>query len=83
MLFQHIKTDAKLTYPFKYDCITGSFLYPDLETNLRKNAASGNGKARASGFAIPVLGRLPQIFLDTYLLKCQIQLTLRLLDIGT
>jgi hypothetical protein len=83
VLFQHIKTDAKLTYPFKYDCITGSFLYPDLEANLRKNAASGNGKARATGFAIPVLGRLPKIFIDTYLLKCKLQLTLRLLDVGT
>jgi len=80
ILFKHIKAETKLNYPFKFDCLTGEFLYPQLEYSLRKNVASGNGKARASGFAIPVLGRLPQIFLDTYLLKCQIQLTLRLLD---
>ena len=25
ILFQQIKTDTKITYPFKYDCITGKF----------------------------------------------------------
>jgi hypothetical protein len=82
-LFQQIKTETKIAYPFKYDCITGKFLYPDLEKQLRKNAACGNGKARATGFAIPVLGRFPKIFLDTYILKCKLQMTLRLLDTGT
>jgi hypothetical protein len=43
----------------------------------------GNGKARATGFAIPVLGRLPKIFVDAYILKCKLQMTLRLLDIRT
>ncbi len=83
ILFKHIKAETKLNYPFKFDCLTGEFLYPQLEYSLRKNVASGNGKARASGFAIPIIGRLPPIFLNTYLLKCQIQLTVRLLDIGT
>ena len=82
-LFRHIRTETKLTYPFKYDCVTGDYLYSELEDNLRKNAAQGNGKARATGFAIPVLGRLPKIFLDVYLRKCRIQMALRLLDVGT
>jgi hypothetical protein len=43
----------------------------------------GNGKARATGFGIPVLGRLPKVFVDTYILKCKMQMALRLLDIGT
>jgi hypothetical protein len=54
-----------------------------LEANLRKNILQGNGKARATGFAIPVLGRLPKIFTDTYLLKCKLQLALRIIDLGT
>ena len=58
-------------------------MYPDLEKNLRKNILQGNGKARATGFAIPVLGRLPQIFINTYFLKCKLQMALRLLDLGT
>jgi hypothetical protein len=58
-------------------------MYPDLEANIRKNISKGNGKARATGFAIPVLGRLPKIFTDAYIIKCKIQMTLRLLDIGT
>jgi len=82
-LFQQIKTDARIVYPFKYDCCTGLFLYPEVEENLRKNATKGNGKARATGFAIPVLGRLPKVFLDTYIIKCKVQMTLRLLDTGT
>ena len=41
------------------------------------------GKARATGWAISTLDRLPQIFTDTYLLKAKIQLTLRLLDFNT
>ena len=82
-LFRHIKTETKITYPFKYDCLTGEYMHPELEANLRKNVAQGNGKARATGFAIPVLGRLPKIFLDVYLLKCKLQMTLRLLDVGT
>jgi hypothetical protein len=82
-LFQQIKTDTKIIYPFKYDCTTGEFLYSKLEFDLRKNITCGHGKARATGFAIPVLGRLPKIFIDTYIIKCKIQLTLRLLDIGT
>jgi hypothetical protein len=38
-----------------------------------------------NGFGIPVLGRLrlPKIFIDTYILKCKLQMALRLLDIGT
>jgi hypothetical protein len=36
-----------------------------------------------TGLAIPVLGRLPKLFLDTYFIKCKLQMTLRLLDIGT
>jgi len=81
-LFQHISKEPKLIHPFKYDCITGSFLYADLEHLLRKNAAAGNGKARATGFAVPVLGRLPKIIsIETYLIQCKLQLTLRLLDL--
>jgi len=82
-LFQQIKIETKIVYPFKYDCITGKFLYPDLEKQLRKNAACSNGKARATGFAIPVLGQFPKIFIDSYILKCKLQMTLRLLDTGT
>jgi len=82
-LFRQIKSDTKLLYPFKYDCITGEFLYSELEGNLRKNVACGNGKARATGFAVPVLGRLPKIYLDTYILKCKLQMSLRLLDTDT
>jgi hypothetical protein len=56
-----------IVYPFKYDCGTGEFLYAELERQLRKNAASGNGKARASGFAVPVLGHLPKyLWIHTY-----------------
>jgi len=36
LLFQHIKTDANIIYPFKYDCETGAFLYPELEKNCGK-----------------------------------------------
>jgi len=71
-LFQHINSNSKLTYLFKYDCIYGDFMYPELERQLRKNIACENGKARATGFAIPVLGRLPQIYVDTYLIKCRL-----------
>jgi len=39
-----------LVYPFKYDCISGKYLYPKLEFNLQKNIAQGNGIARATGF---------------------------------
>jgi len=82
-LFSKIKTESKIINPFKYDCVSGEYLYPALEGNLRKNIVQGNGKSRATGFAIPVLGRLPKIFIDTYVLKCKLQLALRLLDIGT
>ena len=82
-LFKHIQTESRIFYPFKYDCLTGEYLCPDLEANLRKNVSAGNGKARNTGFATPVLGRLPKIFLDVYLLKCKIQMALRLLDLGT
>jgi len=75
--------DTRIIYPFKYDSTTGIFIYEDLEKHLLKNIQQGNGKARATGFAIPVLGRLPKIFTETYLLKCKLQLTLRLLDMGT
>jgi hypothetical protein len=50
---------------------------------LRKNISQGNGKARATGFAIPVLGCFPKIFLDAYIIKCKLQMTMRLLDTGT
>jgi hypothetical protein len=63
--------------------MSGTFLYPKLELNLRKTLLAGNGKARATGFAIPVLGRIPKIFADVYLIKCKLQMTLRLLDLGT
>jgi len=82
-LFKQINTDKTIKYPFYYDCCTGNFHYEELENGLRKNIQQGNGKARATGFAIPVLGRLPKIFTDTYLIKCKIQLTLRLLDLAT
>jgi len=38
---------------------------------LRKNIAQGNRKAQATRFAIPVLGRFPNIFIDAYCLKCR------------
>jgi hypothetical protein len=44
-LFHRIKTDSRTTYPFKYDCISGEYLYPELENNLQKNILQGNGKA--------------------------------------
>ena len=62
-LFRTIKTDKKIVYPFQYDYNTGVFKYPDLESKLRKNLSQGNGKARATGFAIPVLGRIPNFLL--------------------
>ncbi len=82
-LFAQIKTNTKIIYPFRYDSDTGEFMFPEIEQHVRTNICKGNGKARATGFAIPVLGRLPKIFTDTYILKCKIQLTLRLLDTGT
>jgi hypothetical protein len=82
-LFKKIKTNTKIINPFKYDCITGKYVYEELEKNLRRNISQGNGKARATGFAIPVLGRFPKIFIDTYILKCKLQMALRLIDIGT
>ena len=45
--------------------------------------AKVGGKARATGFAIPVLGRFPKIFLDAYIIKCKLQMALRLLDLRT
>jgi hypothetical protein len=78
-LFKLIPSDSKIVYPFKYDCTSGKYMCQDLEDNLRKNAAKGKGKARNTGFAIPVLGRLPKAFLDVYLLKCKLQMALRLL----
>jgi len=36
-LFRQIKTDTKIIYPFKYDCSNGTYIYPELEANLRKN----------------------------------------------
>jgi hypothetical protein len=71
-LFKKVTTDTRITYPFKYDCITGSYLSDELEKNLQNDICKGNGKARATGFAIPVLGRLPKIFTDVYLIKCQL-----------
>jgi len=82
-LFQQIAANTRITYPFKYDCNTGKYQDHTLEENLYKIIQQGNGKARATGFAIPVLGRLPKVFVDTYLLKCKLQLALRLLDMGT
>jgi hypothetical protein len=82
-LFKKFKTDTKIIYPFKYDCITGTYLYVELEKNLCHNILQGNGKTRATGFAIPVLGCSPKIFIDTYILKCKLQMALMLLDIGT
>jgi len=67
-LFSKIKTESEIIHPFKYDCVSGKYLYPALEGNLRKNIVQGNGKSRATGFAIPVLGRLPKIFIGTYVL---------------
>jgi hypothetical protein len=82
-LFEKIKTDTTITYPFRYDSSTGEYMNLDLEANFRSNVCKGNGKAHATGFAIPVLGRLPKIYLDAYILKCKIQMALRLLDLGT
>ncbi len=82
-LFRQIHKETTLTYPFKYDCEDGKFMHAGLEICLRKNLTCGSGKARATGFGIPVLGRLPKIFFDAYLIKCKIQMTLRLLDTGT
>jgi hypothetical protein len=47
LLFRHIKTDTKIAYPFKYDCLTGKFLHPNLEDSLRKNIACGNGQSKS------------------------------------
>jgi len=69
-LFSKIHTDTRIVYPFKFDCITGEFIDPKFEKNFRKSISQGNGEARATGFAVPVFGRLPKIFADAYLLKC-------------
>jgi len=82
-LFETIKTDTVITYPFKYHCESGEYMYPELEANIRKNVSKGSGKAGATGFAIPVLGRLPKMFADVYILKCKLQMALRLLDLQT
>jgi len=82
-LFSKIKSDQTIIYPFRYDCESGEYLYADLNKNLRKNICQGNGKARATGFSIPVLGCLPKCYVDTYFLKYKLQLALRLLDMGT
>jgi hypothetical protein len=37
-----------------------------LKKFYRKNISKGNRKARATGFAIPVLDRFPKIFADVY-----------------
>lgn len=81
-LFEQINTTNKIIYPFKYDSLTGEFLYPEVEKQIRKNIAKGNGKAKATGFAIPVFRRLPKPFIDAYLQKCKLQLPFHLLDIG-
>ena len=65
-LFKKIKMDSVIIYPFRYGCSTGEYLYPELEKKLRKNVAKGNGKARATSFAFPVLGRFPKIFFDIH-----------------
>jgi hypothetical protein len=33
-LFKKIKTDTTIIYPFKYYCITGKYVYEELEKNL-------------------------------------------------
>jgi hypothetical protein len=57
-LFSKIQTDTKIIYPFKFDCITGKFIYPELESSFRKNIYKGNGKAHTTGFGVPIFGRL-------------------------
>jgi hypothetical protein len=75
--------DTVIIYPFRYHCESGEYMYPELEANIRKNVTKGNGKARVTGFAIPVLGSLPKIFVDVYTLKWKLQMALQLLDVGT
>jgi hypothetical protein len=82
-LFEMIKIDKIIVYPFRYDCVSGEYMHPELEQSLRSNASKGIGKARATGFAIPVLGRFLKVFLDAYIIKCKLQMSLRLLDMGT
>lgn len=40
-LLCQIKTETKITYPFKYDCISGEYLYPDLNKKLQKKSHRG------------------------------------------
>jgi hypothetical protein len=35
-LFKQIKTDTKITYPFKYDCMSGEYMCPELGNQLEK-----------------------------------------------
>jgi hypothetical protein len=58
-------TSVLFTY-FDMTVNLGSFSILTLKFNSEKMHAIGNGKARASGFAIPVLGRFPKVFLDVY-----------------
>jgi hypothetical protein len=82
-LFERFSNEMSIIYPFKYDCVSGEFLHMELEEYLRRVIAKKNGKARATGWTIGSLGRLPQIFTDSYLLKAKIQPTLHLLDFYT
>jgi hypothetical protein len=35
-LFKQIKTDTKITYPFKYGCMSREYMYPELGNQLEK-----------------------------------------------
>ena len=49
-----------------------NFMYNKLANKFHKDIAASMGKARESDFTIAVIGRLPKVFADTYLLKAKV-----------
>jgi len=83
LLVKLISDDTHLVYPYKYECNNGKFMDESLEKMFRKDITAGQGKAGYKNFNIAVLGRLPKIYADMYLLKIKLQLVLRILDNST
>ena len=68
-----------LKYPYSYD-LNGKFSKPEIREIIKKTVLLGRGKARTDGFTLGVLGRLPAIFTEIFMLKTELHLTLRLID---
>jgi hypothetical protein len=46
-LFKKIKTDTTIIYPFKYYCITGKYVYEEIEKKLPKKYITRKWKSKS------------------------------------